>query len=89
MYLLISVIVSYYSLKVTRQIEDKSVLASNALAASSGMSWEGPMDQTRQSVSRSVGRAIGVDAIIGIGLGLTFGERGGGIFSSPDNHHLS
>lgn len=55
------------------------LVTSNAFAASSGMPWEGPMEQILDSVSGPVARAIGVGAIIVTGLGLAFGEGGNGM----------
>lgn len=51
----------------------------NAYAAGSGMPWEGPLDQILTSVSGPVARVVGVCAIIVTGLGLAFGEGGGGM----------
>ena len=50
-----------------------------AHAGGAGMPWEGPLDQLVQSLSGPVARAIGVAAIIVTGLGLAFGEGGGGL----------
>ena len=50
-----------------------------ALAAGSGMPWEGPLDQLLTSLSGPVARVIGVAAIIITGLGIAFGEGGGGM----------
>lgn len=56
------------------------LMASNtALAAGSGMPWEGPLQQLLDSLSGPVARTIGVAAIIVTGLGLAFGEGGGGM----------
>jgi type IV secretory pathway VirB2 component (pilin) len=55
------------------------ILSMKAFAGGSGMPWEGPLDQILQSVSGPVARAIGVGAIIVTGLGLAFGEGGGGM----------
>lgn len=55
-------------------------MASNtAFAAGSGMPWEGPLQQLLDSLSGPVARTIGVAAIIVTGLGLAFGEGGGGM----------
>lgn len=53
--------------------------ASPAMAAGSGMPWEGPLDQLLSSLSGPVARVIGVAAIIVTGLGIAFGEGGGGM----------
>lgn len=53
--------------------------AEPALAAGSGMPWEGPLDQIITSLSGPVARAIGVASIIITGLGIAFGEGGGGM----------
>ena len=50
-----------------------------ALAAGSGMPWEGPLDLILTSLSGPVARVIGVAAIIITGLGIAFGEGGGGM----------
>ena len=50
-----------------------------AFAAGSGMPWEGPLDQLLSSLSGPVARVIGVAAIIVTGLGIAFGEGGGGM----------
>jgi len=50
-----------------------------AFAAGSGMPWEGPLDQILTSLSGPVARVIGVAAIIITGLGIAFGEGGGGM----------
>ena len=48
-----------------------------ALAAGSGMPWEGPLSQIMNSVSGPWLRFGSVVAIIGTGLTLAFGETGG------------
>ena len=53
--------------------------ASIAHAAGSGMPWEGPLDQILNSLAGPVARVIGVAAIIVTGLGIAFGEGGGGM----------
>ena len=53
--------------------------AAPAFAAGSGMPWEGPLDQILTSLSGPVARVIGVAAIIVTGLGIAFGEGGGGM----------
>ena len=50
-----------------------------AFASGSGMPWEGPLEQILDSLSGPVARTIGVAAIIVTGLGLAFGEGGGGM----------
>lgn len=55
------------------------VTQSNAYAAGAGMPWEGPLDQILNSLAGPVARAIGVAAIIITGLGIAFGEGGGGM----------
>ena len=54
-------------------------MANTALAAGSGMPWEGPLQQILDSISGPIARTIGVAAIIVTGLGLAFGEGGGGM----------
>lgn len=53
--------------------------ASIAYAAGAGMPWEGPLDQILNSLAGPVARVIGVAAIIVTGLGIAFGEGGGGM----------
>ena len=53
-------------------------LQENAFAAGAGMPWEGPLEQILNSLAGPVARAIGVAAIIVTGLGIAFGEGGGG-----------
>ena len=55
------------------------LIAATANAAGSGMPWEGPLDQILTSLSGPVARVIGVAAIIITGLGIAFGEGGGGM----------
>ena len=50
-----------------------------AFAASTGMPWEGPLEQFLNSLAGPVARVIGVTAIIVTGLGIAFGEGGGGM----------
>ena len=72
-------------LKLTRFISPAvSVLSLLALsqtahAAGGGMPWEGPLTQILDSLSGPVARIIGVIAIIMTGLGIAFGEGGGGL----------
>ncbi len=56
-----------------------SFTAEPAFAAGTGMPWEGPLDQIINSLSGPVARAIGVASIIITGLGIAFGEGGGGM----------
>ena len=53
----------------------------HAHAAGGGgdMPWEGPLDRITNSLSGPVARGIGVMAIVAAGLGLAFGEGGGGM----------
>ena len=53
--------------------------ATNAFAAGSGMPWEGPLETIVDSIQGPVAKAIGVAAIVVTGLGLAFGEGGGGM----------
>lgn len=54
-------------------------LSNAALAASTDMPWEGPLEKILQSFSGPVAKIIGTIAIISTGLGLAFGEGGGGL----------
>ena len=53
-------------------------LASPAHAAGSGMPWEGPLTQILSSVEGPIAKIVGTMAIILAGLGLAFGDTGGG-----------
>lgn len=55
------------------------MLSGAAQAAGSSMPWEGPLSDILDSLSGPVARAIGVIAIIVTGLGIAFGEGGGGM----------
>ncbi len=51
---------------------------SPALAAGSGMPWEGPLDQILASIQGPVARVIAVLVITLTGLSLAFGDTSGG-----------
>lgn len=51
----------------------------DAFAAGSNMPWEAPLEKIMKSVSGPIARAVGVAAIIVTGLGIAFGEGGGGM----------
>ena len=53
-------------------------LAAPAHAAGSGMPWEGPLTQILSSVEGPIAKIVGTMAIILAGLGLAFGDTGGG-----------
>jgi type IV secretory pathway VirB2 component (pilin) len=55
------------------------VVATPAYAGGSGMPWEGPLEQVVDSITGPVARAAAVIAIIISGIGIIFGEGGGGI----------
>lgn len=55
------------------------IQASEAFASNSGMPWEDPLAQLVASIEGPVARTIGVIAIVVTGLGLAFGEGGGGM----------
>ncbi|MEZ5957247.1 MAG: TrbC/VirB2 family protein [Hyphomonadaceae bacterium] len=48
-------------------------------ASGSGMPWEAPLQQVVDSITGPVARAAAVIAIIISGVGIIFGEGGGGI----------
>ena len=50
-----------------------------AYAGGSGMPWEAPLEQVVESITGPVARAAAVIAIIISGIGIIFGEGGGGI----------
>lgn len=54
-------------------------MAGTAHAAGAGMPWEAPMNQILESLSGPIARALGVGAIVITGLGIAFGEGGGGM----------
>ncbi|ACF47338.1 Conjugal transfer protein TrbC (plasmid) [Prosthecochloris aestuarii DSM 271] len=53
------------------------LMSNAAYAASTGMPWEGPLDQLLNSLTGPVSRVIGAVSIISLGLGLAFSEGGG------------
>lgn len=53
-------------------------LPASALAAGSGMPWEGPLQSILDSVQGPVARIIAVIIIIATGLALAFGDSSGG-----------
>jgi len=55
------------------------VLTLPAHAAGSGMPWEGPLDSILQSIEGPVAKILATIVIILTGLGLAFGESGGGM----------
>ena len=50
-----------------------------AHAAGSGMPWEGPLTSILESIEGPVAKILATIVIILTGLGLAFGESGGGI----------
>ena len=54
-------------------------LAEPALAAGSGMPWEGPLQQVLDSITGPVARAIGVIAIVMAGFTIAFSDGGSGV----------
>jgi type IV secretion system protein VirB2 len=55
-----------------------ALAARPAAAASAGMPWEGPLQRIVNSLTGPVAKGIGIIAIVVAGLGLAFGEGGGG-----------
>jgi len=53
--------------------------AAPAYAGGSGVPWEAPLEQVVESITGPVARAAAVIAIIISGIGIIFGEGGGGI----------
>jgi len=47
-----------------------------AMAAGSGMPWEGWLDKVLTSITGPVAKAVGVIAIVGCGLGMAFSDGG-------------
>lgn len=70
---------TYPILKITCLVLTVITFQENAFAAGAGMPWEGPLEQILNSLAGPVARAIGVAAIIVTGLGIAFGEGGGGM----------
>lgn len=56
-----------------------AVFASDAVAAGSGMPWEGPLEQIVDSITGPVARAAAVIAIVIAGVTIIFSEGGGGV----------
>lgn len=54
-------------------------LAGPAHAAGSGMPWEGPLQSILESIEGPVAKILATIVIILTGLGLAFGETGGGM----------
>lgn len=54
-------------------------IATPAYASGSGMPWEGPLQQVLDSITGPVARAAAVIAIVIAGMGIMFGEGGGGV----------
>ncbi|WCX80281.1 TrbC/VirB2 family protein [Pseudomonas aeruginosa] len=54
------------------------MVAMPALAAGSGMPWEGPLQSILDSVQGPVAKIVAVIIIITTGLALAFGDTGGG-----------
>lgn len=55
------------------------VITTPAYASGSGMPWEGPLQQVLDSITGPVARAAAVIAIVIAGMGIMFGEGGGGV----------
>jgi type IV secretion system protein VirB2 len=55
------------------------LIAGNAVAASAGMPWEGPLNQLLMSLTGPVAKAVGVFSIVGLGFGIAFSEGGSGV----------
>lgn len=51
--------------------------ANTALATSTGMPWESPLNQALDSLTGPVSRVFGAVAFIVLGFGLAFSEGGG------------
>ncbi len=55
------------------------LFSTTAHAAGSAMPWEGPLTQILRSVEGPVAKIFGTVVIIMTGLGLAFGDAGGGV----------
>jgi type IV secretion system protein VirB2 len=67
------------SLNVARLAAITLVLVLPADAAGSGMPWEGPLQSILESIEGPVAKILATIVIILTGLGLAFGESGGGM----------
>ncbi len=56
-----------------------AIFAGDAVAAGSGMPWEGPLEQIVDSITGPVARAAAVIAIVIAGVTVIFSEGGGGV----------
>ena len=56
-----------------------AAFAGDAVAAGSGMPWEGPLEQIVDSITGPVARAAAVIAIVIAGVTIIFSEGGGGV----------
>jgi type IV secretory pathway VirB2 component (pilin) len=56
-----------------------ALLVLPAYAAGSGMPWEGPLQSILESIEGPVAKILATIVIILTGLGLAFGESGGGM----------
>ena len=54
-------------------------ISTAAMAVATDMPWEGPLTKILNSFSGPVAKVIGTLAIVMTGLGLAFGEAGGGL----------
>jgi len=55
------------------------LMPQTAHAAGSSMPWEGPLTQILRSIEGPVAKIFGTVVIIMTGLGLAFGDAGGGV----------
>lgn len=55
------------------------LMPQTAHAAGSSMPWEGPLTQILRSIEGPVAKIFGTIVIIMTGLGLAFGDAGGGV----------
>ncbi|CAM3659841.1 TrbC/VirB2 family protein [Litorimonas haliclonae] len=55
------------------------LMPQTAYAAGSAMPWEGPLTSILQSIEGPVAKIFGTIAIIMTGIGLAFGDAGGGM----------
>ena len=55
------------------------LMPQTAYAAGSAMPWEGPLTQILRSIEGPVAKIFGTVVIIMTGLGLAFGDAGGGV----------
>ena len=65
-----------YFLLISTMVGTFGIILS-ALAAETGLPWEGPLEKILASLTGPVAKVLGVIAIVLAGFGIAFGESGG------------